>query len=72
MASIVLKSLKTFPAVGILGSRQVGKTTLAKEIQKLIKGNSIYLDLELTSDFNKLEEAELYLRQYEDTLIIID
>ncbi|MFA5806299.1 MAG: hypothetical protein WC879_16830 [Melioribacteraceae bacterium] len=28
------KSLKTFPVVGILGPRQVGKTTLAKEIQK--------------------------------------
>lgn len=67
----VLKSLANFPAVGILGSRQVGKTTLAKTIQKRIKG-SIYLDMELPSDLNKLQDAELYLNQYPDSLIIID
>jgi predicted AAA+ superfamily ATPase len=65
------KSLKTFPVVGILGSRQVGKTTLAKEIQKKIS-SSLYLDLELPSDFNKLTEPELFLSEQRNKLIIID
>ena len=65
------ESLKTFPIVGILGSRQVGKTTLAKNIQQL-RRNAVYLDLELPSDFNKLQDPELYLNQYLDSLVIID
>ena len=65
------KSLKAFPIVGILGSRQVGKTTLAKNIQQL-RRNAVYLDLELPSDFNKLQDPELYLNQYLDSLVIID
>jgi len=69
---IILKSLKTYPVVGILGSRQVGKTTLAKTIQAVIGKDSIYLDLELPSDMNKLQDAELYLRQFEKSLVIID
>lgn len=67
----IQQSLKSFPIVGIIGSRQVGKTTLAKEIQKSRK-KSIYLDLELPSDLNKLQDPELYLKQYADHLIIID
>lgn len=67
----ILKSLKQFPVVGIIGSRQVGKTTLAKKIQVIFK-NSLYLDLELPSDVKKLAEPELYLIQHQDKLIIID
>jgi hypothetical protein len=68
----ILHSLKTFPVVGILGSRQVGKTTLAKEIQTKCKTRSLYLDLELPSDLNKLQDPELFLSQYSDTLVIVD
>jgi len=57
--------------VGLIGPRQVGKTTLAKETQKQFE-KSIYLDLELTSDMNKLLEPELYLSQHLDKLVIID
>lgn len=67
----ILKSLNQFPVVGIIGSRQVGKTTLAKKIQKTFK-SSIYLDLELPSDFNKLADPELYLMQYQNKLVVID
>lgn len=67
----VEESLTTFPVVGILGPRQVGKTTLAKEIQKKIS-SSLYLDLELPSDYNKLVEPELFLSEQKDKLIIID
>lgn len=67
----VEESLTTFPVVGILGPRQVGKTTLAKVIQKKIR-SSLYLDLELPSDYNKLSEPELFLSGEKNKLIIID
>lgn len=67
----ILHSLKNFPVVGILGSRQVGKTTLAKNIVKNIK-NSVYLDLELPSDLNKLDEPEIFLSEHENSLVVLD
>jgi len=67
----VENSLSTFPVVCILGPRQVGKTTLAKEIQKNISP-SVYIDLELPSDYNKLNEPEFYLSEQKNKLIIID
>jgi uncharacterized protein len=69
---IVLNSLKNYPIVGILGSRQVGKTTLAKAVKEIAKPEAVYLDLELPSDLNKLQNAELYLKQFEKALVIID
>lgn len=63
--------LKGFPAVAIIGPRQVGKTSLAKYISRNYP-NSIYLDMELKNDFFKLEDAETYLPQFENQLIIID
>jgi predicted AAA+ superfamily ATPase len=68
----VEESLMRYPIVGILGSRQVGKTTLAKMIKNMIKRKVIYLDLELPSDLNKLQDPELYLSRFEDILVIID
>lgn len=67
----IKESLTKFPVVGIVGSRQVGKTTLAKELASLFS-NSIYLDLELPSDINKMQNAELYLKENCSSLIIID
>jgi hypothetical protein len=65
-------SLRKFPVVSIIGSRQVGKTTLAKEILKSAGKNAIYLDLELPSDLNKLNDPELYLGENEGKMVIID
>ena len=72
LQDIVIHSLQKYPVVGILGSRQVGKTTLAKSVKKSVRPDAVYLDLELPSDVNKLQDAELYLRQFENTLVIID
>ena len=66
------RSLKEYPVAGIVGSRQTGKTTLAKQIKSNFKSKSIYLDMELPSDLNKLRDAEIYLNQYSDNLVIID
>lgn len=56
--------------VVLLGSRQVGKTTLA---QALNPGKpSHYLDLERPSDVAKLADPELYLSRFFGQLVILD
>lgn len=62
--------LAEYPAVVLLGPRQVGKTTLALEIAETM--DSVYLDLESTADRAKLSDVELYLRDHEDRLVIFD
>jgi predicted AAA+ superfamily ATPase len=68
----VIDSLNYFPVVSIIGSRQVGKTTLAKSIVKEMGKEHIYLDLELHSDLFKLNDAELFLSNHSDKLVVID
>ena len=69
---ILLQRLQTFPVVGITGPRQAGKTTLAKSITKNFSKDTLYLDLELPSDLNRLQNAELFLKENEGKLVIID
>ncbi|MEW5816597.1 MAG: ATP-binding protein [Spirochaetota bacterium] len=59
------------PVTAILGPRQCGKSTLAKKII-LSKRNTLYLDLELTSDLNKLHDAEAFFRMNKEKLICLD
>jgi uncharacterized protein len=68
----IQESLAHFPVVSIIGPRQVGKTTLARQIMDEIDKPSIYLDLELQSDLFKLNDAELFLSQHADYLVVID
>jgi len=68
----VAELLGEFPAVALLGPRQVGKTTLALRLSKRLGDDALYLDLELPSDRAKLADAELYLNQHEDRLVIFD
>ncbi|MDP3036145.1 MAG: AAA family ATPase, partial [Rhodocyclaceae bacterium] len=58
------------PAVALLGPRQVGKTTLALEVGRDF--NAHYLDLESEQDRAKLAQAELYLADHQDKLVILD
>ena len=62
--------LAEYPAVALLGPRQVGKTTLALEIAETL--DATYLDLESQVDRVKLAEPELYLADHEDRLVILD
>lgn len=67
------KLIKAFPAIVVLGPRQAGKTTLIKQVAKKIGRKCIYLDLEKTSDAEKLErDAEQYLLSYKDNCVLID
>ena len=69
---LLLLRLSTFPVVGITGPRQAGKTTLAKRIVSETGKETIYLDLELPSDLNRLRNAELFLRENEEKLVVLD
>lgn len=64
--------LDEFPAVGVLGPRQVGKTTLAEEIAASFHPTPIYLDLESPSDLAKLTDPENYFEFHNGKLIILD
>jgi len=68
----LLYLLDKFPAVGLVGARQVGKTTLAKDIIGALPRPAVYLDLELPSDRNKLREPELYLNRHRDKTVVLD
>lgn len=63
--------MQEFPAVGLLGPRQIGKTTLAGHIA-LNFDSSIYLDLESPADLAKLSEPEDYFERHKGKLIILD
>ena len=71
-SNAVREYLSIFPVVAILGARQVGKTTLAKQIVSESYDDSVYLDLENRADLSKLDEPELYFKQNRNKLIIID
>jgi predicted AAA+ superfamily ATPase len=58
-------------AVALLGPRQVGKTTLALAVAEEREG-TLYLDLEQRQDRAKLAEPALFLRDYEDRLVVLD
>ena len=67
---VVQERLSHLPAVGLLGPRQVGKTTLAQTIGAARA--SIYLDLESPIDREKLSDPVFYLSNHEDQLVILD
>lgn len=65
-------ALADYPAVVLLGARQVGKTTLARQIGEAKEPHCIYLDLERPSDRQKLTDAEAYLSLHQNKLVILD
>ncbi|HEV2482939.1 MAG TPA: AAA family ATPase, partial [Puia sp.] len=67
----VEETLHWSPSVAILGPRQIGKTTLAKNIAGS-KKNAVYLDLENPQDQNKLKDSYTYLQSLEHYCVIID
>ncbi len=68
----IQEALTFFPVVGIIGPRQVGKTTLAKILEKTVTQPTLFLDLERDTDRQKLAEPEFFLQQYMDRCVIID
>ena len=66
----VREALARQAAVALIGPRQVGKTTLAHELAEEV--DALYLDLEQTSEREKLAEPLLFLNQFEDRLVVLD
>ena len=66
-----MELLRDVPCVAILGSRQVGKTTLAGQLSARWPGPTHHFDLELPSDIARLTEPELTLGRL-DGLIVLD
>ena len=64
--------LHTFPVVGILGPRQVGKTTMAKAFVPTDARQTVYLDCERPADAAKLADPELFLARHVHDLVILD
>ena len=65
-------ALRNYPAVVVLGSRQVGKTTLAKHLAAGRGKGWAYLDLESPRDVARLTDAESYLEAQRGKLVVID
>lgn len=63
--------LAQFPAVALLGPRQVGKTTLAFA-QKDIHPDVVYLDLERPSAQRQLDDPEAFFAAHPNQLVILD
>lgn len=62
--------LDHYPAVGLLGPRQVGKTTLALEIAA--GRPSVYLDLESVPDRARLADPDRYFADHDRELVVLD
>ena len=72
ISSLVREKIARYPAVGLLGARQVGKTTLALELAKDLGIDHAYLDLEDPQDAAKLRDPGPYLHALKEKLVIID
>ena len=64
--------IQQFPAVAVLGPRQVGKTSLVQAIRNQVGKPSIYLDLERQADLAKLRDLESFVELHREQLVILD
>ncbi len=65
------KLLKRHPVVGIVGARQVGKTTLARSLVEKRRSPFSYFDLENPEDLARLDDPMLALKGLKG-LVVID
>ncbi|MDP3558992.1 MAG: ATP-binding protein [Legionellaceae bacterium] len=62
----LLELMKKFPAIAIIGARQVGKTTLAKTVGH----DFTYVDLEKPSDYDRVtRDPDFFLKQFPSKII---
>lgn len=70
----IIERIGDYPVVGILGARQVGKTTIARKIAKIFKDNGknvTFLDLENSEDLSRLNDPMLALGSLRG-LVVLD
>ena len=68
---ILARLLRENPVVALLGARQVGKTTLARELMRQRRGPATWLDLERPRDLRQLDEPTLTLEPLRG-LVVLD
>ncbi|MCF8465279.1 MAG: ATP-binding protein [Flavobacteriales bacterium] len=68
----MLELLGFFPVVAIVGPRQVGKTTLAKDLLTRMGREAVYLDLENPEDEAKLTDPVLFFKTNIDRCVVLD
>ncbi|MCY4610567.1 MAG: ATP-binding protein [Gammaproteobacteria bacterium] len=66
------KHLRADPVVGLLGARQVGKTTLARELAKRRRGAVHFFDLESSADLARLTADPLLALSPLRGLVVLD
>lgn len=69
--SKIPRLINNFPSVAILGPRQCGKSTLARQLLMNIP-HSVYLDLENPGDRQKLSAPELFFTGDDERLVCLD
>lgn len=62
--------LRRHPVVGIIGARQVGKTTLARQLVRAVNEQVHYFDLENPEDLARLSEPMLALKRLKGLAVI--
>ena len=67
---ILQQALKENASIALLGPRQVGKTTLAIDLLKKVRG--AYIDLEDSVDRRKMDDFSAYYAEHLNDLIILD
>lgn len=67
----VTNTLGQFPVVALLGARQVGKTTLARQVAAKWEGATHHFDLEDPDDQARLSDASFVLRRLTG-LVVLD
>lgn len=72
LAATAAARLRANAAVALLGPRQVGKTTLARELADGWPAGASYLDLERPADRARPTDAAAYLRAQDGRLVVLD
>ena len=67
----VTRLLRENPVVALLGARQVGKTTLARQLVRQRRGSAAWFDLEHPRDLRQLDEPTLVLEPLRG-LVVLD
>lgn len=71
--SNLIEILDHFPVLGIIGSRQCGKTTIARQLMEAVPGiRYLYLYLENPEDLAKLTDPVLYFRMNQEYCVVLD
>ncbi len=68
----ITRHLRVQPICAILGARQVGKTTLARQFASTYQGIVEFFDLENPIHLASLENPMLTLSKFPDRLVVID